>query len=713
VSDPIPQPGAEHDSQPAIDPEIPRFDSAAPLSPAAIASDVQTTAHDGRPDVASSFSSPSADAAASALTEQPSAVASADPRTEAAGETALPGVIQLPPDTPLVGSDGAPGPSAARASVHPGMGAVPYAGGVAFRVWAPHADGVSVAGSFNGWRDDADPLAPEGNGYWSVDVDGAAAGDEYKLVVRAGGQAAWKRDPYASEIGLVNRNCVVADPAAFDWGEGEWRMPPWNELVIYELHVGTFNDPAAGGAPGSFDDVAARLPYLRDLGVNAIELMPSLEFAGDFSWGYNPADIFAIESAYGGPAALKRLVKAAHEHGIAVLFDVVYNHFGPSDLDLWRLDGWEQPEGGGGIYFYGGERAKTEWGHTRPDYGRPEVRAFIRDNALRWLEEFRLDGLRWDATAYVRNVNGNDGDPAHDLADGWSLMQAINAETDARQPWKLHVAEDLRGNGWLVRATGDGGAGFDTQWDGDFVHPVRRAVIERNDGQRDMNAVRAAIEHRYEGDAWKRVVYTESHDEVANGHARVPEEIWPGNAGSLWSRKRSTLGAALVFTSPGIPMLFQGQEILEDRFFRDGVPIDWRRLDEFAGIHLLYRDLARLRRNWFDHTRGLRGRHVHVHHVNEADKLVAFHRWESGGPRDDVLVVANFASRAYDAYELGFPRGGEWKVRLNSDWAGYSPDFANQPGYHTRADGGPRDGMPASGTVGIGAYAVLILSQDG
>ena len=615
-------------------------------------------------------------------------------------------------------SDDLPAPSdppVPAPSRFPGMGARPYrdegGSGVSFRVWAPHAEGVAVAGSFNAQSVEANPLAREEGGTWSADVSGVKVGDEYKFVVTAGGEALWKRDPYAAEIGLIDRNCVVADPD-FDWGEGEWWMPTWNELVIYELHVGTFNDPESGG-PGTFASVRARLPYLRDLGINCIELMPSVEFAGDFSWGYNPGDIFAIESAYGGPNRLKRLVREAHEHGIAVIFDVVYNHFGPGDLDLWRFDGWApEGDGKGGIYFYNDARAVTPWGETRPDYGREEVCRFIADNARRWLEEFRFDGLRWDATAYIRNVNGNSDDPVHDLPDGWALMRRVTGDTDARQPWKLHVAEDLRGNPWIVRAPGLGGAGFDTQWDSEFVHPMRRAAIERDDWQRSMDAVRRAIEFRYEGDAFKRVIYTESHDEVANGHARVSEEIWPENAGSWYSRKRSTLIAAAVFTAPGIPMLFQGQEILEDRWFSDGDPIDWTKLETYAGVHALYRDLVRLRRNWFDTTRGLRGQQVRVHHVNDADKVIAFHRWDAGGPRDDVVVVLNFADRAYDAYELGFPRAGAWKVRLNSDWRGYGDDYADTPSFHTDAEASPRDGMPCSARVGIGPYTAIILSQD-
>jgi 1,4-alpha-glucan branching enzyme len=394
-----------------------------------------------------------------------------------------------------------------------------------------------------------------------------------------------------------------------------------------------------------------------------------------------------------------------------VILDVVYNHFGPGDLDLWRFDGWTDPDHKGGIYFYDNVRSFTPWG-PRPDYGRGEVRQYLRDNALFWLNKYRLDGLRFDSVVNIRNWIGNNNDPAHDLPDGWSLMRWINDEIRASQPWKITIAEDLQNNEWITKETGAGGAGFNSQWDAGFVHPIRSAVISPNDADRDLLAVRDALYHRFNNDAFRRVIYTESHDEVANGKQRVPEEVWTGNADSWFSRKRSTLGAAVVFTAPGIPMIFQGQEFLEDGFFQDTVPLDWRRLKSYSGIHLLYRDLIRLRRNWFNHTAGLRGQHINVQHVNTIDKVIAFHRWENGGPGDDVVIIANFADRSYDSYMIGMPREGWWRVRFNSDWKGYSPDFGDHLGYDTNAVASPRDNMPFQANVGIGPYSVLILSQD-
>ena len=584
------------------------------------------------------------------------------------------------------------------------MGTIRYAGGVAFRVWAPFASRVFAAGTFNDWNATANPFASEGNGYWSVDVPGAKIGDEYQFVIHHGAQVLWRKNPYASEVVNSSGNAIIHDPD-FDWSGDAFVMPPWNELVIYEMHVGTFNDAPARG-PGTFDDVILKLPYLHDLGITAVQIMPVLEFPQDFSWGYNPADPFSVESALGGPQGLHRFVKAAHAHGVAVIMDVVYNHFGPGDLDLWRFDGWTDANHDGGIYFYDNARAHTDWGDTRPDYGRPEVRRYLRDNALFWLHKYRIDGLRLDSVVNIRRVDGRD------LPDGWRLLQWINDEIRTAQPWKITVAEDLQNDEWITKDTAAGGAGFGSQWDAGFVHPIRRAVIAQHDAERDLHAVRDALAHRFNGDALQRVIYTESHDEVANGHRRVPEEIWPGNAGSWFSRKRSTLAAALVFTAPGIPMIFQGQEFLEDEYFRDVDPLDWSKLGTHAGIHRLYRDLIRLRRNWFDHSRGLRGQHLNVFHMNDADKVIAFHRWEHGGPRDDVIVVANFANRAYAGYTLGFPRPGWWQVRFNSDWQGYGADFGNQLASDTLAGHGPRDGLSFQANVGLGPYSVVILSQD-
>ena len=589
--------------------------------------------------------------------------------------------------------------SSTEATPLPGMGAILRDGGAAFRVWAPHATAVHVTGGFNDWSTDAHPMTQEESGLWYADIDGAAEGDEYRYLIDGPDGTLSRIDPYARAVTNSVGNGIVT-AGAFDWTGDAFEMPAWTDLVIYEMHLGTFHRPE-GAEVGGFADAVARFDHLKRLGVNAIQVMPAAEFAGDLSWGYNPAHIFAVESAYGGPAAFKAFVRAAHEAGLAVILDVVYNHFGPSDLDLWRFDGGAEGDGGG-IYFYQDHRAATPWGETRPDYGRHEVRQFIRDNALYWLEEFHVDGLRFDMTLYIRQIEGNEGDPDDALPDGWSLMQWVNDEVAERFPGRITIAEDLRDLAAMTAPTSEGGAGFGAQWDARFVHPVREALIATEDDDRSMDAVIAALVADYDGDPFRRVVYTESHDEVANGKARVPSEIGGEEAQTHWAaQKRSTLGAALVFTAAGIPMIFQGQEFLEGDWFDDSVPLDWDRAEEFKGIVRLYRDLIALRRDMG----GLRSRDTQVIHHDEAGKTLAYLR---GDGDDAVLVVLNFREAAVPALRLGLPDEGGWRLAVNTDWDGYSEDFGNQEAGDLTPAEGEQDGLPFHAETAIGGFTALI-----
>ncbi|HYO76178.1 MAG TPA: alpha-amylase family glycosyl hydrolase [Thermoanaerobaculia bacterium] len=588
------------------------------------------------------------------------------------------------------------------ASDRAGMGAVVFDDGVSFRVWAPHARNVAVAGDFNGWSQTADPLTHEGNGYWSAFAGFARVGHRYKFVLDG---SLWKNDPYAREIRDSENNSVIAE-GWFEWQTTDFAIASWNELLIYELHIGTFN--AESFLPGTFTSAIDKLDHVRDLGFNAVEIMAAGEFPYDRSWGYNPAYIFAIESSFGGPNAFRAFVDAAHARGIAVIMDVVYNHFANDKLDLWQFDGWFVDPNRGGIYCYNDWRCRTPWGDNRPDYGRGEVRQYFRDNALRWVTSRGCDGLRWDATNYIRDVDGRNDDPGTKLEDGWTLLRWINDEISWARPSKISIAEDMQGNEAI---TSPSGANFDAQWDAGFLHSIRDELKKSDDAARDMQRIRHALERTFNGDRFRRVIYTESHDEVAskNVKRRVPEDIWPGNSWSWPARKRSTLGAALVFTAPGIPMIFQGQEFLATEQFHDDRPLRWSQAD--GKIVQLYRDLARLRRNWFDNTRGLRGQGLHVLPPHEQTKVIAFHRWQHGGEGDDVLVVLNFSAVAYPSYRIGFPRGGWWHVRFNSDARVYSDVFGDHPAFSVFANAPGQDECEYAAEISIGAYTALIFSQ--
>ena len=561
-----------------------------------------------------------------------------------------------------------------------GMGAIPHGDGTAFRVWAPHARQVAVVGTFNDWDSRRHVTEPEDN----------------------------RIDPYAREVTDSAGNGVIHDPG-FDWEGDDFRISPRNELVIYELHVGTFHAPDPGDdRPGTFQTAREQLGHLQDLGINAIEIMPVAEFPGGRSWGYDPAQIFAVESSYGGPDALKSLIKECHRRGIAVILDVVYNHLGPRDVHLWRFDGWSENDLGG-IYFFNDWRAETPWGHSRPDYARGEVRQFLLDNALMWLGDYHIDGLRVDGTVFIRMADFSGDKP---IPEGWTLLQEINREVRRRFPSRLMIAEDLRDNAEMTRDIDADGAGFHAQWDGRSAYEIRKAVITPADGDRSMATVRDVIAARYNDDAFQRIIYSESHDDVANGKARLPSEINSGDPRCWDSQKRSALAAALVFTAPGIPMLFQGQEFLEAEWFRAEVPLDWDRGAAFRGMVRLYRDLIALRLDRRGCTRGLCGQNVHVHHVDDQRKILGFRRWDRGGPGDDVVVVANFGRQPQHDYLIGFPAEGPWTLRFHSDRRDYSERFEGVDGGDVVSEPGECDGLPARGRISLAGYSVLIFSQD-
>ncbi|RKN83495.1 alpha-amylase family glycosyl hydrolase [Ulvibacterium marinum] len=586
-----------------------------------------------------------------------------------------------------------------------GMGATLEKGRTTFRVWAPNADKICVTGDFNDWDDSVLVLEFEENGYWAGISNKPKEGDEYKYVIYNGDERLERNDPYAFEVTNSNGNSIIRS-LNFDWGDDDFRMANWNELVIYELHVGTFNRPDPDSI-GTFDDVVAKLPYLQDLGVNCIELLPVAEFAGGISWGYNPAHPFAIEQDYGGPDAFARLVRKAHEHGVGVIMDVVYNHLGPSDVDLWRFDGWGE-EKKGGIYFYNDHRSETPWGDTRPDYGRPEVRQYLRDNALMWIEKYRCDGLRMDATSYIRFEGGGLGYDT-EIEEGNILMRDINAEIIEKYPHVLTIAEDLKGHNIVTDPIDDNGLGYGSQWDMNYVHPIREVLIDTHDDSRDLQKVVDALEFKYSNDVFRRVIYTESHDEVANGQARVPEEVQPGGAESAFAKKRAILGIVLTLTAPGIPMLFQGQEFIEDEYFQDTEGLDWEKHDRHKGIKELVKDVIALRTGMSEGTFGLRGQLLRIGHFNNDTKILSFTRADRES-KEPVLMVFNFSNTDFTDYKIGIDDGHDWRLRFNSSWKGYDDDFSDieVSGMDKLEDS--TDGKKWSGSLDIPSYSCQIYS---
>lgn len=595
-----------------------------------------------------------------------------------------------------------------------GMGAIPsQSKGTTFRVWAPNVENVAVVGEFNNWDESKDRMNSENNGYWSLHIPSAKIGAEYKFSLQSNGNNMLKNDPYARQMTHSSGNSVIAK-RAFDWNNDNFKVPSLNQLVIYEMHIGTFHPKTNSEEQGmgTFISAIEKLPYLKKLGINAIEIMPIAEFAGGISWGYNPSAPFAIETDYGSPEDFASFVDAAHKYGMAVIMDVVYNHFGSTESDLWQFDGWGENENGG-IYFYNDYRAETPWGHTRPDFGRAEVRQYIRDNALMWLEDYRCDGLRWDATSYLRFVEGGTGYERNEILEAKKMIQDINGEIRTKYPGKILIAEDLNADTIVTQDSIYGGLNFHAQWDSHFVHKVRNILIIGEDNHRNLQEVVNALTFKYNEDVFERIIYTESHDEVANGNSRVPEEIQPGEANGEFAKKRSILGATLIFTSPGIPMLFQGQEFLEDGYFDDNQGLDWEKASHFEGIGKLYQDLIKRRLSQDDHLQGLQGQGLEIIHFNQENKMLAFLRTHDLYPENPVLVILNFSNRRFNEYEIGVPMGTNWETNFNSSFSGYDEnDFNTEITALKVLENCNYDNQAHTLTFSIAEYAALIITRN-
>ncbi|MGD9781352.1 MAG: alpha-amylase family glycosyl hydrolase [Kiritimatiellia bacterium] len=565
-------------------------------------------------------------------------------------------------------------------SSRPGWGSIPYAEasgtGVTFRMWAPAATGVSVAGAFNGWSSTAHPLVEEGatSGTWSADVPAARTNHAYKFVVNG---SLWRSDPRSRIIDSAdNDNSIVAPTNAFVWNGDLASITNARDLVIYEAHVGTFPETT-----GTFSAFAGRLDYLAELGATAIELMPINEFPSATSWGYNPAYPFAVEQNYGTPDDLRSLVQEAHRRGLVTMMDVVHNHW-DGGSSLWEIDGTAP-----GPYFYASDPyTYTPWG-PRPDYARQEVREYINDTFRMWLDEYHISGFRWDAPNHIiYTTNGIF------ITNG--LLMVTNAlslmATNYSGIW--NIAEDTKEIG-----------GFDYYWDLSFAWEIKSVLVQGEDSARDMPTVARNVA----GTA-ARIVFTESHDTTGdlNGGARLPTAIHEAEPEGYYARKRSQLGQVLAMTSPGTPMIWQGQEVLETNQFSDTRRMDWTRTNSQAGNWRLYRDLIRLRRNLDGVSAGLMGDSVSTYQVDNGNKLIAYSRWDSAATGDVAVVVGNFANTVRSNFTVQFPSAGTWYALFNSDSTNYAADYGDYGSAEVLAAG-----TPATGPVTIGPYSALVFSK--
>ncbi len=418
--------------------------------------------------------------------------------------------------------------------------------GVRYRVWAPGTTCAVV----NVWPPNLDlstpprvvPLAPQPDGHHSgTDAEGSG-GDRYLFRLDEG--AALPCPASRFQPGDISGPALVVDPRAYPWGDEAWQRPPFRDLVIYEVHVGTFTPE------GSFRGVIGKLPYLRDLGVNAVELMPLADFPGKRNWGYDGVRLFAPAHVYGTPDDLRALVNAAHAHGLAVILDVVYNHFGPNGNYLRQFS----PD-----YFE--SRHHTPWGEAINFSTSEPTRQYFRDNVVHWMEEYHIDGFRLDATHAIY-----DDSARHILAE-WAQM--------VHERGGYIIAEDERNDARLISSQEEGGFGCDAVWADDFHHNIEVALIDASVYAKDfggeLSELVSALQNGWVHPAPLRGGGTRQNTPCAHlpperfvfcisNHDQAGNRAFGERLNHLVSPETYRAASALLCLIPYTPLLFMGQE---------------------------------------------------------------------------------------------------------------------------------------------------------
>jgi 1,4-alpha-glucan branching enzyme len=614
---------------------------------------------------------------------------------------------------------------------------------------------VSVAGQFNNWNGSALCKETPGgvwNGNWSLDVAGATTGQQYQYKVTANSTTANFRDPYARLVNQAQQfggNSITYDPKSYVWAyKSPTTTPALSTLVIYEMHVGTFD--ATANSPGTFSSAAQQLSYLKGLGFNAIELIPISQFDGVRTNPYNPTDPFSVNNdEYGGPDALKAFIDAAHSLGMVIILDVVHsfwNATGDSSVYNWQNSvstsgSTYYPDG---KYFYDCSTSISQqypcselYGGfgSRPNYsntgGMPVggANGYIAQEMSMWVNEYHVDGFRWDSIGNIYNsCNGGvgtcQGASGISLPDGVSLIQAINGT----QSNLFKFAEDLTGGSSQQYDTqaipnpvnGSPNLGFDSQWNGTMAYFFDRDMP--GTGQFPIADLEQILNPYYfwNGIGLHDTNYVQSHNELQSPNSRLIELIdnnTSGNPPSLNALKKTSLAAGILFTTPGVPIVYQGDEFLDYSTFDFTTPLNWQNETTYSGWITMYQHLIAARENQNGNTAGLTDASVNAYHEDSTSDVVAWDRYNSSSPcTNDVVVVANLNSTNMGStYRIGLPCSGTWKVVFNSDSTTYNPGFGAigpSEGSTLTAQSLAWDGMNYSINFAIGKFSLIILARN-
>ncbi len=561
--------------------------------------------------------------------------------------------------------------------------------GVHFAVWAPNARRVSVVGEFNHWDGRRHPLRARGaTGVWEIFLPGVVEGACYKYEILGadGAVQPLKADPvgFGAEHPPATGS-VVRDLAGRQWGDGDWmagraetarRDRP---IAIYEVHLGSWRRALEEGGDGerplSYHELADQLvPYARDMGFTHIEMLPITEFPFDGSWGYQPIGLYAPTIRHGTPGEFRDFVEACHGAGLGLILDWVPGHFPTDPHGLGRFDGTA-------LYEYADPREgfHQDWNTLIYNYGRREVQNYLIANALYWLKEHHLDGLRVDAVASMlyRDYSRREGEWVPNIHGGRENLEAIaflrrmNEVVYGECAGVMTLAEESTSFPAVSRPTHDGGLGFGYKWNmgwmNDTLDYMQRDPLHRRYHHHQMTfGLHYAFSENF--------VLPLSHDEVVHGKGSLLAKMPSGAGGD--DEKFANLRAyyAFMWGHPGKKLLFMGQDFAQPGEWNHNRSLDWHLQDDrrHAGVQALVRDL-----NWLYraspalHQLDCEAAGFEWIEANAAEESVfAWVRYGRGDARP-VVVVSNFTPVERSAFRLGVPASGRWIERLNSDAADY------------------------------------------
>ncbi|MFN8222937.1 MAG: 1,4-alpha-glucan branching protein GlgB [Gaiellales bacterium] len=594
------------------------------------------------------------------------------------------------------------------------LGAHPVEGGVRFAVWAPNAGSVSVAGDWNFWSVGADPLAPQGSsGIWAGVVANAHEGHRYKLAITSrSGHSSLRADPVAFRAEPAPDTASTVFRSRHTWTDGAWLLrraagdPLASPLSIYEVHAGSWRQGLG------WRDLATQLgEYVAELGFTHVELMPVMHHPYGPSWGYQVTGYYAPLPALGDPDDFRAFVDSLHQLGIGVILDWVPAHFPRDEWALARFDGTA-------LYEHADVRrgSHPDWGTLVFNFGRHEVRNFLVANALYWLEEFHVDGLRVDAVASMLylDYSRKPGEWVPNRLGGREDLEAVdfirelNEVTHAKHPGVMVVAEESTAWPGVSRPTSMGGLGFTFKWNMGWMNDTL-SYLEKEPVHRSYHHNEATFSLVY---AWdENFVLPLSHDEVVHGKRSLLRKF-PGDD---W-QQRATLRALFghMWAHPGKKLLFMGGELAQSEEWSESRSLDWglQMYPEHGGIGRLVADLNRVYRAepaLWEVDFGPAGFEWLVSDA-AADNVLAYTRWSADRTRCLVCAV-NFSPVVRERWSMPLPAAGPWQEILNTDAATYGGSNVGNLGELVVRDE-PLHGRPVSAEVTLPPLAAVWFSAS-